>query len=180
MEVSMNTVAFSGHRPDSLGGYNILNAYNQRVVSTLQGIIQQLIAQGCRQFICGGALGVDQWAADLVLIEKITKPELELTLALPFEDFDSKWPMCSRQSLMDQIRQATQVHYVCEPGYAGWKLVRRNEWMVDHSDLVVAVWKGIPGGTANCVRYAERQRKSIVYYNPNTTTVIWPAKEDMP
>ncbi|WP_188052008.1 hypothetical protein [Azospirillum sp. Sh1] len=30
----------------------------------------------------------------------------------------------------------------------------RNEWMVDHSDRLLALWDGSQGGTANCVRYA--------------------------
>ena len=27
-------------------------------------------------------------------------------------------------------------------------------WMVDHTDLLIAVWDGGPGGTANTIRYA--------------------------
>ena len=30
---------------------------------------------------------------------------------------------------------------------------KRNEFMVDNSDLVVAVWNGTSGGTANCLAY---------------------------
>ena len=29
----------------------------------------------------------------------------------------------------------------------------RNEWMADHCDVLLALWNGTPGGTANCLRY---------------------------
>jgi uncharacterized phage-like protein YoqJ len=37
----------------------------------------------------------------------------------------------------------------------------RNIWMVDHADEVWAFWDGSKGGTANCVKYAERVNKPV-------------------
>lgn len=45
---------------------------------------------------------------------------------------------------------------VCSGRYAPEKMQRRNEWMVDHCTEVVALWDGTPGGTANCLRYANQ------------------------
>jgi len=45
---------------------------------------------------------------------------------------------------------------------------KRNEWMVDHSDYVIAVWDGSKGGTGNCVKYAIKQEKEILQLNPKT------------
>jgi nucleoside 2-deoxyribosyltransferase len=42
----------------------------------------------------------------------------------------------------------------------------RNIWMVDHCDALIAVWDGTSGGTANCVGYAKRVGKPIVYIDP--------------
>ena len=33
---------------------------------------------------------------------------------------------------------------------------KRNEWMVDHSSLVLAFYNGEPGGTANTIQYARK------------------------
>ena len=38
--------------------------------------------------------------------------------------------------------------------------------MVDHSDCVIAVWDGSRGGTGNCVEYARKQEKHILYITP--------------
>jgi uncharacterized phage-like protein YoqJ len=42
----------------------------------------------------------------------------------------------------------------------------RNIWMVDHCDALIAVWDGTSGGTANCVRYAQKVGKPIVFIDP--------------
>lgn len=43
---------------------------------------------------------------------------------------------------------------------------KRNEWMVDNCDILIAVWDKSPGGTKNCVDYAESKKKQIIYINP--------------
>ncbi len=55
---------------------------------------------------------------------------------------------------------------------AGRKLNIRNEWMVEHTGLIFAVWDGSQkGGTANCVRYAQKHYKNIHALCPNTMQV---------
>ncbi len=45
---------------------------------------------------------------------------------------------------------------------------KRNKWMVDNCDLLIAVWNGTSGGTANCVNYAKSINKQIIIINPNS------------
>ena len=40
-------------------------------------------------------------------------------------------------------------------------MMKRNKYMVDKSDIVVAVWNGSKGGTANTVKYAKQSGKTI-------------------
>jgi uncharacterized phage-like protein YoqJ len=109
------------------------------------------------------AVGVDIWAAIAVLEAKLANPErATLQLAIPFVGQYSNWPLASQRQYMDIYRQADTIHYVDEDGYAAWKLLNRNKWMVDNTDMVVAVWNGDEdGGTAHCVKYAQRKNKEI-------------------
>jgi uncharacterized phage-like protein YoqJ len=43
----------------------------------------------------------------------------------------------------------------------------RNEFMVNNSDIVIAVWDGTNGGTANCVKYAQVENKEIIIIDPH-------------
>ena len=38
--------------------------------------------------------------------------------------------------------------------------------MIDHSDLLIAVYNGRPGGTAQTVNYAKQTGREIVYIAP--------------
>jgi uncharacterized phage-like protein YoqJ len=44
---------------------------------------------------------------------------------------------------------------------------KRNEYMIDKSDYVIAVWDGSPSGTGNTVRYAKQKNKKILIINPS-------------
>ena len=48
---------------------------------------------------------------------------------------------------------------------------KRNRYMVDHADYILAVWNGCPSGTGNTVRYAHKKGKSIIVINPASLEV---------
>jgi uncharacterized phage-like protein YoqJ len=159
------TACFTGHRPDVLGGYDKNAVMNLLVRSFLREAVEESLAVGYTDFVSGGALGVDQWAADIVL----DYPEARLVIALPFADYGSNWPESSRDELKRQCSRAHLVHVVCEGGYETYKNHVRNVWMVDNSSRVIAVWNGSgDGGTASCVRYAFGKSKPFLRYNPVT------------
>ncbi len=54
-----------------------------------------------------------------------------------------------------------------------WVYQDRNKWMVDHANIVVAVWDGTSGGTANCVKYAEKVGKRVWRIHPTNHVVGW-------
>ena len=45
---------------------------------------------------------------------------------------------------------------------------KRNKYMVDNSQIVIAVWNGKPSGTANTVKYAREQGKTVIVIDPQT------------
>lgn len=146
-------LAFTGHRPAGIvRGLGLPSnlAYSATIRELLEDIAHQAIEHtGASRVISGGALGVDQAAAEAALLAGIP-----LSMYLPFEGFDQKWPKSSRQMLANLIDQADEVRYISDPGYASSKLQRRNEAMVDGCDRLAAVWSGSAGGTANCLQYA--------------------------
>lgn len=143
----------TGHRPDKLGGYG------DEVFNKLVSVAREYFtAEGyIKKVISGGALGWDQAIAQAAIDLNIP-----LALALPFPDFDSRWPEKSRAFLGQLSGQAEEVHFVCEAGYAPWKMQQRNEWMVDNAEGVVALWNGTNGGTGNCIKYATKVGKPII------------------
>lgn len=49
---------------------------------------------------------------------------------------------------------------------------KRNRYMVDHADFIIAVWDGRPSGTGKTVTYARgRNGKSIIVIDPVTLAI---------
>lgn len=145
-------VSGTGHRPDKLGGYGV--DVTNRLVAVARAYLQEAKPE---RVITGMALGWDQalgWAAH--------DEGIPFTAAIPFVNQESRWPALSQTWYKDLLKLADKVVVVSEGGYAAWKMQTRNQWMVDNSDVVLALWNGTDGGTANCVRYAEKKGKPIV------------------
>lgn len=175
----MNNVAcFTGHRPNKLGGYNYRNPIAISVKSRMKEVVKELIDRGTTTFISGMALGVDTWGAQIVLEERESNPKIKLISAVPFLGQEFKWFKESQDEFNRIIEQADKVVVVSEGGYAPYKMQVRNEYMVNSSQNVVAVWDGTSGGTGNCVKYALKANHNpqIIKINPNTNVIEWKVK----
>lgn len=116
------------------------------------------------KIISGMALGVDTFAVQVA--RTLSIPYIA---AIPFKGQEQRWPDSAQMYYRDCLENAAEIVTVCEGGYAPWKMQKRNQWMVDHCDVLLGVWDGTAGGTCNCLRYAERVNKPI--YLIRITTV---------
>jgi uncharacterized phage-like protein YoqJ len=151
-------VAFTGHRPDKLGGYKLPNDVYLKVCREIDKALKELKPE---KVITGMALGVDQWAAMIAY-----KLHIPFLAAIPFENQESKWPEESQKTYRLLRKLATKEVIVSPGSYTAEKMQIRNKWMVDHCDQLIAIWDGSKGGTGNCVDYAKSINKTIYHINP--------------
>ena len=144
-------ICVTGHRPEKLYGYN----YDEpRWKDLRESFKMKLKEYGCKKAICGMALGVDQIFALAVLELKQERYNLKLCCAIPCRHYSSRWTGQSKRIYEYIIKQADEVVLVTDMNYHPSLMQVRNEWMVNHSNLVLAVWNGTSGGTKNCIDYA--------------------------
>lgn len=76
--------------------------------------------------------------------------------AVPFPGHGKKhWPG-RIYAFMDLLAGAAEIEIICDtPGARSMQ--RRNEWMVDRADRVLALHDGSWGGTFNCIQYAQKR-----------------------
>ena len=108
------------------------------------------------QVISGMAIGFDTAVARAAI-----KIEVPLIAAVPFQGQHIKWPSHVQLEYHGMLEKATKVVVVSEGFYSARKLQIRNEWIVDNSDILYALWDGGNSGTGNCVRYADGKVKII-------------------
>jgi len=185
----MKTICFTGHRPDRLGGYDWNTPKNQRIMKVLKTKIIEVInnieptIQTIR-FIHGSALGIDQMSFEICKeirdsVVKLNSCKIELELAIPFKKQAMKWfNKVDIDRYNDQKQHADILTFVdtvegydfkgvAVGEYHPAKMMIRNRYMVNNSDIVIAVWNGSKSGTANAVNYAKKQGKEIIIINPD-------------
>lgn len=148
----MDILAGTGHRPDKLGGYTA-KAY-ERVFQVAVDALEELRPN---VVISGMAMG---W--DTAVAEAAYALDIEFWAFVPFEGQERMWHEETQNLFRRLLGVADRIVYCADPGYAAWKMDRRNRMMVDHADAMLALWDGSSGGTGNCVAYANLNNVPII------------------
>lgn len=151
-------IAVTGHRPNKLWGYDY---WTPKYIELGKQLRQILIENQASHIISGMALGVDTVFAMVGL-----KLGIPLECAIPCQGQDSQWIKESKDLYNKILEQCDKVTFVSDQPYHPSLMQKRNEYMVDNCDLLIAVWDGTSGGTYNCVRYAQSKNKKIIFINP--------------
>ena len=159
-------VAITGHRPNKLGNdYDLTSPLIAKIrLEIIQILVdlsdQKTIKDGLKgvEGITGMALGIDTLFAMICIMLGIP-----FTAAVPCSNQDSMWPVKAKELYHKILSRAATVYYVTIGNYTRACMQDRNEWMVDNCDVLIAVWDGSNGGTKNCIDYAIKQGKKIIY-----------------
>ena len=162
---------FTGHRPQSLPfRFNESDVRCQRLKVLLASLIREKIENGVTHFLSGMALGVDCYAAEIVLELKKEFPSITLEAVIPCANQSSKWSeqqVTRYNKILEQCDNTT----LLQQNYTPDCMAKRNRYMVDHSDCVIAVWNGKNSGTSLTVRYAATKKLPITVLHPSTFVI---------
>ena len=147
-------VAMTGHRPEKMKKYS-----REEITDSIMSDFMHLDAD---YVIQGMASGIDLWSAHAAY-----QLGIPYECAVPWQGHKPRKDDIAQYDLA--LKHATQVTYTnLSDNYLGpWLYQRRNEYMVDNADNVLAYWDGTSGGTMNCIIYAIRKKKPLWRANPN-------------
>ena len=154
-EMRLHRCCFTGHRPEKL------HRSEKAIRADLEYEIRKAISDGFTVFITGMARGVDLDAGEIVLQLRTEGFPIRLICASPYQGFERSWSSEWQRRYNSVLNQADLVRYIC-PGYNRGCFQKRNEWMVDHSARIIAVFNGQPSGTKNTIVYAHRQGVPVI------------------
>lgn len=150
-------LAGTGHRPRKLGNEWRMNGpISQRLCLAVSRF---LFERKPDRVISGGALGFDQLLAIAAL-----SLDIPVTIAVPHDGQDAKWDALGKERYRDLLAHPRVTRVDVNPGpYAAWKLIARDEWMVENSDELLTCWDGIRGGsgTFKTISHAESLNRPI-------------------
>ena len=155
MQKESIAVAFTGHR-----------TYLSEADEELRQLLEELYAEGARRYLCGMAWGFDLSAGEAVVQHKLLHEDVELVAVEPFAEFRSFFRGEDAERY-DALIAAADCRVVVRENNVG-AYMRRNDYLVDHSSLVVAWWDGRrDGGTAYTALRARRKGREVVNIFPD-------------
>jgi uncharacterized phage-like protein YoqJ len=164
--------SFTGYSPNHFSfGFDEENNKCVELKFRMHNEISTLIDNGITEFQSGMALGVDIWSAEIVLGLRDRGKPVKLKCVLPCESQADKWSVGDRERYFTILEKADDEHYISWH-YTETCMRERNTYLVDHANVVAAVYDGKPqGSTAQIVCYAHKQGKSILIIDPDTCRV---------
>ena len=158
----MKSCCVTGNRPQTFPWKYGKGLKHKKYLADMARQIEELIENGFTYFISGGALGVDQDFAEAVLCAKQVHTGIELEIAVPCRTQAARWSEAEQRRYLSILEHADRVEILSEQ-YTRYCMLKRNEYMVDKSDLVLAYWNGEErGGTWYTMNYAKRKKKELL------------------
>ena len=148
------TCCFTGHR-------ELPEEQLPQLKQALFKVIVRLASQGVTRFACGGALGFDTLAAQMVLMVKEAFPQIELLLILPCKTQEKYWSKDEQKIYREILARADRVVFVSETYIQGC-MQKRNRLLVKGSSVCVCYCTKKQGGTFYTVRYARQNGLNLI------------------
>lgn len=162
MNITDKICCCTGHRPKGFvwDYYNKSDEKQQEYLQLLEYIIERDILQGgFNYFISGGAIGADMDFAETVIRLREKYSHIRLELAIPCANQDLKWRKDDKQRYQNILEKADIVNILYST-YTPWCMDRRNRYMVDKSEKILAIWNASEkSGTYNTIQYAYKKMK---------------------
>lgn len=146
------TIAATGHRVEHLAAHLGRPIDYEELIALAK---LELAVSRPKSVIVGMATG---W--DLAVGAAALSLRLPVIAAIPFPGQTTRFDpesLALWQRVLTGATEATHVSWQYDFGV----FQRRNEWMVDRADEVLALFGGWKGGTKNCVRYALEKGKRV-------------------
>ena len=151
MESDMtSTVAFTGHR-----------SYDGSCDDSLRSVVRYLWERGFRTFLTGMAVGFDLSAGECVQALRSELDGLRLVCVVPFAGQERRFPREERLRYMRLLSAADEVRVLAET-YSPAAYHLRNDYLVEHSSVLVAWYDGSNGGTSYTVHRAARNHLPVI------------------
>lgn len=156
------TCSFTGHRPEKLPWRE--NEGDPRCLALkarLAEAVEQAYEQGVRHFLCGMARGADFYFCEAVLALRQRHGGVTLEAVIPCEEQAARWGERDRERYFALVARCDR-ETVIQRHYDRGCMLRRNRYLVDHAEMLIAVYDGMLGGTMYTIAYAMKQGREIV------------------
>jgi uncharacterized phage-like protein YoqJ len=114
--------------------------------------------------------GVALCAAELVLEQKEKHPNITLECVIPWEDQAAHWTESWRDRYFAVAAQCDR-ETMLQTHYTPDCMRRRDRYLIQRADILLALWDGQPYGVGTIVRHAQNMGRTVWTLDPEHFTV---------
>ena len=145
-----------------------------RLAAAVDAVLDTIVlraADGQLSVLSPLAEGADRLVAERVLA-MAGAAELEAVLPMDESEYEADFATdASKSEFRSLLARARTIHRLPRPSSREEAYAAAGRYVVDHCDVLIAIWDGTPGegrgGTAEIVRYARRRRRALAWIRPD-------------
>lgn len=137
----IKTLFVTGYKPHELGIFNEKHPGIIIIKKALEQEFRALLEEGLEWVVISGQLGVEIWAAEVILELKIEYPNLKYSVITPFLDQQKNWNEVKQQQFSYILNKADFTTSVTKRPYeAPWQFVEKDKFIIQNTDALLLVY----------------------------------------
>lgn len=165
----LKRIILTGYKQHELG---VFNDQHPGVDIIKKAIRRQLITlieeENLEWVILSGQLGVETWAAEVIMDLQMDYPQLKYAVITPFLDQEKNWKEDKQEKYQEILMFAEYHAAVTNRPYEGpWQFREKNKFVIRNSDGLLIVYDDEKGGSPKYIKeladqYAEHHDYQII------------------
>ncbi|WP_243290011.1 DUF1273 domain-containing protein [Bacillus sp. FJAT-47783] len=164
----MKVLAITGYKPHELGIFNYKEPAIKYIKKAIKKSVIPFVEEGLEWVVISGQVGVELWAAEVVLDLQEEYPFLQLAILTPFLHQEKKWKDHHREYYEMILAQADLVESITKKEYENPVQFRlKNEFITSKTDGLLLVYdqerEGTPKYQLEVAKKKQEQGKYSIF-----------------
>lgn len=161
-------LVITGYKQHEIGVFDDKHPGVGFIKKALENRLLELIDDGLEWVILSGQLGVETWAAQLVIELKQSFPELKYAIITPFLEQEKNWNENKKETYQTICANADFQTSVTKKPYEGpWQFIEKNKFIIRNSDGLLIIYDEENEGSPKfmkelAMKYAEKNDYQII------------------
>lgn len=174
----MKRLVVTGYKQHELGIFDDKHPGIKFIKKALESRFVELIDEGLEWIIISGQLGVEMWAAEVVINLKETYPLLKLAIITPFKEQEKNWNETNKGKFQNISSKADYtVSLTSIPYEAPWQFIEKDKFLMRNSDGMLIVYDEENEGSPRFIkksadRFAEKSDYRVLTITADDLQII--------
>ena len=168
----------TGYKPHELGIFDDKHPGIHFIKKALENRLVSLLDDGLEWVIISGQLGIETWAAEIVIELKKEHTGLKYAIITPFKEQEKNWNDMKKEKYHTIVALADyHVSLTSKPYEAPWQFIEKDKFFMRNSDGILIVYDEENEGSPKFVKkaaekYAERTDYQVLTITADDLQVI--------